>query len=147
VKVTDEFGYRLAALADGEGCFYLGVPDRCAFIVHMRADDADFLRVMRDASGGLGTIKFQIGNDSSAPSVHWAVQSHADLGRIVRIFDQYPLLSKKSHDFRIWREGVFSYQRGDTARLSVLAEHLREARRFEASSAPVPESPQLKLAV
>ncbi len=117
---ADEIGFRLASLADGEGCFYIGkLKNRhgnpaynCAFFVKMRADDAPFLEHL-SVMTGLGGIYEQgsttaDGHDRK-PQVCWKIQTKTDCLALTMIFDRYKLWSKKQRDYEIWRKAVMEW--------------------------------------
>lgn len=117
-----EIGYRLAALADGEGCFYISqrTPTAarlkirpaartvyvCAFSVHLRADDRPFLERMQQETSLGRVIKGDPGRGNDKPRVLWTIDTKAACVALVGIVDQYPLWSKKARDYAIWREAV-----------------------------------------
>lgn len=126
-----EIGYRLAALADGEGCFVIArqVPKsrstgifnrpitprfRCEFVVNLRADDLEFLWRMRDLTG-LGSIyestPKQTPGRRNNPKARWVVNRKEDCGALIAWFDAYPLWSKKRHEYAIWREAALRWLR------------------------------------
>jgi len=141
--VGDELGWRLAGLADGEGCFAIHKDPRkntyrCAFIVGMRADDRAFLELMRD-SLSLGVLYDVRPNaltlqrrPGTNPQVHWKVERKAQVIALARWFDSYPPLSKKGRDFAIWRDAVAAWERMDLDTVAALRRLLSEARAFEA---------------
>jgi LAGLIDADG endonuclease len=148
---TDEEGYRLASLADGEGCFSIARsgntdPKRrprgggytCAFIVKMRADDTPFLERFAAIFGGrirhVGDVR-QDGR-ARAPQVTWSIDTKAGCRSLVDIFDRYPLWSKKRRDYLIWREAVlfWSSVRGrstDWASMARLYVEIKAVKKYE----------------
>ena len=115
-----EIGCRLASLADGEGCFFIGKLVNkqgnpyysCSFQVKMRADDEPFLERMADLTG-IGALteyisQRQDGHDRK-PQVAWIVRTKADCLTLCMIFDRYPLWSKKARDYAIWRRAVIEW--------------------------------------
>jgi hypothetical protein len=111
--VLDEIGYRLAGLADGEGCFSIQPNNNkgwlCSFVIKMRADDRPLLERFQRLTG--------VGNFYTAtkgrhnPCVSWAVQDKAGVRKIVDIFDMYPLWSKKKRDYNLWRLAVLEWEK------------------------------------
>lgn len=124
-------------LVDGEGCFCLSVRKRLSKITNQPyvAKDISFqiaLRqddqwVLKDIAGrlGVGVIrhydyrnkKTSKGFYTSNPMTQFAIRSVKDLKNvIIPLFDKYPLLTKKSKDYLIWREAVlFCYKKGKKA--------------------------------
>lgn len=106
--VTPEVGYRLASLADGEGCFHIGKRGKnymCSFIITLRQDDAPLLRIFQEATG-VGSMYFRPASGNMKPKVRWEVHRKKEVLALAGIFDAYPLWSKKATDFTIWREAV-----------------------------------------
>lgn len=127
--IRDAIGNRLACLADGEGHFAIvrrtqrsrgrGIAPRtvnplfsCAFYVQQRADDKLFLETFAFATG-LGRIydvKAQpTPGRANNPKVRWSVHRTADCVALVRLLDEYPLWSKKAHEYAVWREAVIRW--------------------------------------
>ena len=148
--ISPEAGYRLAALADGEGCFAIprlaprGTKQAsfyCLFVVKMREDDTLFLARMKEEIG-LGTLRWGTPSNGDGakrqPWVRWEIRRKEECISLVHIFDEYPLWSKKAQDFAIWREAVFEWslisnhrgQRADWSRIAKLDKRLKEYRRF-----------------
>lgn len=154
VGIRPEVGYRLAALADGEGCFSItgqlrasrgrGIISRqrapnyqCSFIVQMRADDRAFVEKMA-AEIGLGTVRLYNAEHPTRrnkPVVRWVIWRRDECRALTRIFDAYPLWSKKRRDYEIWRSAVWTTGAGraDAFRL------LREIREYRPVPIPVVE--------
>lgn len=104
-------GYRLASLADGEGCFYIGRVKTgylCQFIVAMRVDDRPFLEFFQKETG-LGRVTNWPACGPSNPKARWTVTKKKELLALTEIFDEYPLISKKARDYAIWREAVIDW--------------------------------------
>jgi len=153
-QIPPDLGYYLAGLADGEGCFVIA-PTRtgytCAFVVHMRGDDRPLLeRLQRETGlGGLYRGRTRKQPDGH-PSARWAIQTTSDCATLVRIFDQYPLRSKKARDFAIWREAVRAQTRHDWPRVGDLYVTLKELRPYSGDDETVfglPPDDQLELEV
>lgn len=112
---SSEVGDRLAALSDGEACFYIGQINRrkpgggsynCSFRIKLRDDDRPFLEKMQSLVG-LGRIyTHRDGPTNPNPCVTWAIDSKKECEELVDIFDRFPLWSKKARDFKIWRDAV-----------------------------------------
>ncbi len=150
----EAWGYHLAGLTDGEGCFCIWKSSRprrvdtwtIAFVIHMRRDDLPLLEDFQ-AKTGLGRIHIgrrrTVGGDH--PSVRWVVSRKADCLKLIALFETYPLRSKKAKDFAVWAEAVRARSRGDFSRVAELADVLREGRRYAAGDVPMPEITQLQL--
>lgn len=140
-----ELGYRLASLADGEGCFAItrrngkragglnGFNYATSFIVKLRSDDRAFLEVFHEATGvgHIYDLKAAPGpGRNSRAACSWQVSTIAGCSRIVEIFDAYPLWSKKQNDYAIWREAVLLRKGGSVtvAELEALYDALKAVR-------------------
>lgn len=129
--VADDLGHWLAGLTDGEGCFYIG-QNLCSFTIKLRDDDAQLIEDVREQLGGIGRVS-HTRNDGGTrrPQVRWDVNRKAELVWLTRLFDAFPLRSKKARDYAIWREAVIDWACG--APPSALAEprdRLRETRAY-----------------
>lgn len=153
--LSDELGNRLAALADGEGCFYIGRkratltrlrirPNArdvyyCAFAVKMRRDELPFLDRMRNELG-LGVIRAgRAARDeerNNRPWCRWEIAKKSEVARLIAIVDAFPLWSKKQRDYAIWREAALYWIEAepgtDLAPLADARRALTVAREYEA---------------
>jgi len=142
--IDPEVGYRLAALADGEGCFSIARTKRsfvCSFIIKLRADDAPFLETMR-ANTGLGVVRYGDSwtGDGAArnPWARWTIERKSECRDLVAIFDEYPLWSRKAEHFSVWREAVIVWstiqagEQADWSELDALYRRLRLVRTYAA---------------
>jgi len=112
--VTDAFGYWLAGLIDGEGCFRVHRQKggtRCpyyapSFSLKLREDDAplldEIIRVTGIGRRGSDTKR----SKGSNPCAIWRVDTRASTEALVEILDRYSLLSRKARDYLLWREAV-----------------------------------------
>lgn len=117
-----DVGYRLASLADGEGCFSIteaggrGKGYSCHFLVNLRRDDEDFLRYFHEQTG-LGTISNAESYGWGNPKIKWSVHKKRECLLLTEMFDEFPLISKKGRDYAIWRDAVIRWGmmgRGDS---------------------------------
>lgn len=153
--VSPEFGWYLAGIVDGEGCFYIarangGRTLMCGFIVHLRADDRPLLEYLCEGTGLGGIYKGRrekVGTDQ--PSYRWGVTRKDECGRLIALFEQFPLKSKKRRDFILWAEAVRAWERQDYPYMEALKETLSRVREFSPlpADAELPASPQLELEV
>lgn len=117
----DSFGWFLAGLADGEGCFDFRGPVRIrpggsqrplfdgTFSIAMRDDEKPGLAAIhqRLGIGRLYTDPAASRSGKGNPQIKWEVGKSVDLAKvIIPLFDQYPLMMKKSRDYRIWRQCI-----------------------------------------
>lgn len=105
------FGHRLAALTDGEGCFYISTPRAkgnymCGFTIKLREDDRPMLELYRDACGGIGRLVRQERKNAWAPTCAWVVTKKSEVGFLRDLFEIYPLWSKKQRDYEVWARAV-----------------------------------------
>lgn len=109
----NNFGHWFSGYFDGEGCFTVffrrrrGYAERRVGIqVACRYDDAEVLRYIHQNLGA-GVFWESQAKGTTAPASNWRIESAADLAEIVLpVFDDYPLRSKKRHEYAIWRELV-----------------------------------------
>ncbi len=113
---SDEIGFRLASLADGEGCFVISrqqkngrTSHQCSFSVKMRADDGPFLDRWCSLTG-LGRVYYAPAYPDQVrknqPSAMWVVTRRRDCLALVDLFESFPLWSKKARDFEVWAQAV-----------------------------------------
>lgn len=133
-------GY-LSGLADGERCFFIGVNGRyrtsfmCVFTIGMRSDDRPLLEHLR-ATTGVGRLyeakpnKGLEARPGMNPTTHWRVSRLAECFRLVEIFDQFPLQSKKAGDFSLWREAVSHWAERNWLEMEELREQMQQHREF-----------------
>lgn len=120
-------------LVDGEGCFYIG-NDGCQFLINMRADDDELLKMIRDVLG-FGRIHY-VRDTSTAyairrPACRFEVSRKQDCIQITHIFDRFPLRSRKARDFEVWREAVIAHQAGARpSSLAIYKARLSEVRKY-----------------
>lgn len=110
-SVNPGFAHWFAGFVDGEGCFSF-VTDTTGttaprFCISLRADDKPTLEFITN-SLGFGNIYHKNGWGNSKPQVSLHITSSA-CWRLVELFDQFPLQSKKKRDFAIWRQAVDAY--------------------------------------
>ena len=136
--ISDDFGYWLAGLIDGEGCFHIkrvggaGGSLICTMIVGLRVDDRPILEEVRQATG-IGALY-----EARRPSctlLRWEVTRKAECVELISILDRYPLRTRKARDYALWREAVNTWQlvvarrRADWTRMAELKVELEHGRR------------------
>lgn len=121
-----DFGYWLAGLIDGEGCFVIahrqqGGSDYYSptFSLKMRDDDGEILRLIHQTTG-LGRL-YHLTRQPGNPQITWDVIRKQDMLALVGILDEYPLRTRKRKDYLVWKEAVFTYADG-SGRSSALAD-------------------------
>ena len=119
----------LGGFFTGEGSFSLR--GKAATSVHLRADDADLLRIFRDAFGvGRLSVSRPPGVN---PSVFWRVCRRADLPHAIAMLDAAVLRGRKRREFEAWRLGAAEYARGrdrDPEVIAAAAQSLAQARAY-----------------
>jgi hypothetical protein len=113
LTVSDEFGYWLSGLFDGEGCFLFqntvhGKTTIALKIkIALRNDDRDVIDYIYKhlGCGSIYANEYRAENyKAHRPWVELRVQKIADLAEvIVPLFDHYPLHTKKAQEFALWR--------------------------------------------
>ena len=107
-EITSEFGHWLAGFADGEGCFRIRrVVDtyQCLFQIGLHERDSSILREIQD-NLGIGNISRFKNSQHPSFQCRWTVTDKSGCLRIVQIFEEFPLRSKKKEDFYIWKQAV-----------------------------------------
>jgi hypothetical protein len=136
----------LSGFTDGEGHFSLAmVRGRpvAAFVINLRVDDKPVLDELREAFGGCVFVA-RYSDSSRNPEARWNVVAKADLARVVRYFDRFPLRAKKAREYALWRSAVSAWcARGPAAypEMQVLGEALQRGRVFDAEPESLPRSP------
>lgn len=145
----DAFGNWLAGFVDGEGHFRLSRCKRdrnfsCGFTINLRADDKSTLDEIRSFIGHGNVYEYPARGRSPNPMAHLNVSSRVGCATVSSIFTRYPLRSKKSVDFVIWKEAVSAWcamtsigrngttGQADWSNLERLWNEIRETRRFAA---------------
>jgi len=140
--MNEKFGNWFSGLVDGEGCFSLPVPSKYTiphprFDLTMRADDIRMLEQIKSTLG-FGQIysrKHGYKNSQGYTSkllASYVVWNKSDTLKLVELFREFPLRSKKSRDFTLWAEAVeiwnlHKYGRwADTPETLPLKERMRE---------------------
>lgn len=110
LRVTPEFGNWFTGLFDGEGHFVISLRGPRQFgnwelqlglNVYLRDDDAEVLRHVHDALGGL----FRPSSKNNV--AYWRLRGIANLAEIaVPLFERYRLRSKKAEEFELFRRLV-----------------------------------------
>ena len=125
-----------SGLSDGEGSFCLtrnrGKWVRGEYRLNMRADDRPMLEEIKKTLG-FGYIKRK-NYAGRNPMTEFTVSHRKELLALVRLFDQFPLKSRKKNDYQVWRTFVILHQSrkgaGD-AHVEYLLEDIRSAREFK----------------
>jgi len=120
---------------DGEGSFIIkrnrGQWASAEFRLNMRADDKDILKELQEELG-MGRLY----RNCSRKNPHWEFRvSHREQAlHLVKIFDQFPLKSRKKNDYQVWRTFVILHQsrkKAMDAHVEYLLEDIRSAREFK----------------
>jgi hypothetical protein len=145
----DAFGYWLSGFTDGEGCFHgRVVPSRqkssiiVSFSIALRADDLRILEEIRQALGVGGIYPVPSREENWQPQYMYSVNDKKDLAQvIIPHFEKYPLRSKKTRDFVIWKRLVLecklkcingkSTPEEVLAEATLLAQQLKEGRAYQ----------------
>ena len=132
---TPEWCSWFSGLVDGEGCFIISrVRQRwthARFVINMRADDAVMLEEIRRTMG-FGAVQGRHRTYAN-PTRAFEVTNKRGLLALVRLFDRYPLRSRKRKDYEVWRTFVLLHQDRKNAtdpRLEELFHEIRAVRVF-----------------
>lgn len=156
--MTGSEGHHLAGAIDGEGCFAIikrpkGNAYVCSFNLALRADDEQFVRLLRSWTGDLGITYRCERNESesvkhhrnSRPVFFWRIDGQSECSKMCDILDMYRLRSKKERDYIVWREAVEAWATHDWPRMAVLHDLIRKTREYDAPELVIPDNPQLRL--
>ncbi len=111
IGVDDAFGYHLAGLIDGEGCFRIhsqkgGTYYAPSFSLKLRDDDGPILREIVDRTGIGRVAADRSRSGNSHPCAVWRVQSRAETEALAALLDRYPLRTRKARDYAVWRRAI-----------------------------------------
>src|SRR3990167_2731706 len=114
--VSKDFGYWFSGLTDGEGSFGCVLGSRPKhlpqpqFQIRLRADDRPVLEYIHRTLGIGNLYEYKsITNPQgyvSKPAVTFMVNKKSDTAKIVELFRQFQLRSKKKRQFEIWSQIV-----------------------------------------
>lgn len=105
--VTPEFGYWFSGLFDGEGCLLAWQDKRksthLSVNIASRVDDEQMLNYIQARLGG--SVNPMTVVPPSRPKAVWHLGGIKDLVEVILpLFDAYPLHSKKSAEYKFWKE-------------------------------------------
>jgi len=111
LNVTDEFGYWLSGLFDGEGCFLFKetrhgvVTPKPKIRLVLRHDDQSVLEYVHEQLGcGKEYVVPPNAKTHTQEAREYRVHKISDLAEvIVPLFERYPLHTKKAHEFQLWK--------------------------------------------
>ena len=123
LSVSDAFGHYFTGFFDGEGTIVLWYrrryrthygdgktyPEyRLGLQIQLRQDDACVLEYIREHLGGYLVEDAHEGSPTN-PTTCWKLESIPELAeKIVPLFDQYPLRTKKKAEYKLWRPLVIA---------------------------------------
>jgi hypothetical protein len=125
----------VTGLVDGEGSFTF---NRCGnhmnlcFAMKLTGQDRNVLVLLQSFFGEMGyiySVKAFISNSGrTKASAYFRVTRISDLLRIIKHFEEFPLVSTKKQAFQIWREMVIfkrdNFKKKHQAKLEILAKEL-----------------------
>jgi len=107
----------VTGFTDAEGCFGLYLANNSKnrsgwnviirFELHLHVKDYQLLEEIREFFGGIGSITHY------GDSAHYIVRSISELEKILKHFDDYPLLSKKYADFVLFKSAIDIIKQGN----------------------------------
>lgn len=113
--MNDAFGSWFSGITDGEGCFFIElvkpnkhqnyVKYRGYFCLGLRADDVDVINFMKDELG-FGKVYYRHHTKLGNPQFYYKVSTVEDCCKLIKVFDTFPLRSKKLKDYLVWREFI-----------------------------------------
>lgn len=134
-----------AGFVDGEGCFFFSINEarkayNIALQIHLRDDDLPLLLEIQERLR-MGNIyrkpgrSQQEGSYRSNPSAVWNACRQSDCLCLVRLFEEYPLRSKKRRDCEVWSKIVRDLCKGakgrNEAKLLYWQDRLRLVRQYD----------------
>lgn len=130
---------------DGEGCFYIAQRNRVVsctrLAIGLRNDDLPILLEIQTQLQ-MGTIHCRGSrspNDffhapNANPLAEWSVSKISDCQKLIALFDQFPLKTKKKRDYAVWREATLELQKPhrqrNQAKLNYLYNKLKLVRQY-----------------
>jgi hypothetical protein len=106
LTVDAGFGFWLAGLIDGEGCFDVKKLHQPSFGIALREDDHEVLSYCLRTLG-VGTVRIERKKPPRGQRrVWWRLENLEACLRLVVLLDRYPLRTKKLRDFVLWRQVV-----------------------------------------
>ena len=134
---TAAWGNWFAGFVDGEGSFIItrnrGQWVRAEFRLNMRADDKPILKEIKEELG-IGFVYDNRKSGNKNPNCEFRVSHREQLLHLVKLFDQYPLKSRKMNDYQVWRTFVILHQSRKKAmdlHVEQLLGDIRSAREFK----------------
>ena len=120
---------------DGEGSFIIkrnrGQWVSAEFRINMRADDKPILKEIQEE---LGFGKLYRNVSRKNPHCEFRVSHRKQCLHLLKIFDQFPLKSRKKNDYQVWRTFVILHQsrkKAMAAHVEYLLEDIRAVREFK----------------
>ncbi len=145
-KIDDVFGNWLAGLVDGEGCFQIEKRGRnnasanykCRFHLVLRDDDKAIIEEICNILE-VGTICISPARPSNGRNnravTRFYIGAINECTQMVKLFEKYPLRTKKKRDFTIWKQVVEELQKPVDKRNPDLLEYyylkIKEVRQYE----------------
>lgn len=145
-EITDAFGYTLAGFSAGESCFLIVKQHKrnpranygCQFRIDLRDDDREYLEEIRETLQ-IGKIynrpTYPGSFPNTKPAASFRVNIINECVQLVRLFEKYPIPSKKQRDFDIWKQAVAELQKPVNCRDPLLLDYyfhkIREVRKYE----------------
>lgn len=116
-----------AGFVDGEGCFLFSINEarksyHIGLQIHLRDDDLPLLLEIQERlqMGNISRRKPSIpqleSHPGSRPSAVWSVYRQNDCLRLVHLFEEYSLRSKKRRDYEVWGRAVRELCKGAASR-------------------------------
>ena len=112
VLPDNEFFWWFVGFVDSKGCFIVegsGKTYYCRFIINLRKDDENILRTVKERLN-IGKIYYPKLQNKRRPGAkeqcQWKVFKKSECLKLVKIFDEYQLRTKKVRDYKIWRQAV-----------------------------------------
>ncbi len=118
IEIDAAFGNWFAGFVDGEGCFHIGMKHHrsnhisygLTFHIGLRSDDLPILEEIKTTLG-IGKVRRPRQGKIGNPQSRYVIASKNDCARLVEILDTYPLRAKKTRDYSIWREALFTWNK------------------------------------
>ncbi len=116
-----------ANIVRNHGCWVI------SFTLSQRDDDADTIHEIRDQLD-LGKVYRIKPSGASKPKVAWQISRLSEQLQLIEVLDRFPIRSRKTKDYAIWKQAVLAKSAKDFAQIDELVPKLKAARTYKAAN-------------